>query len=357
MDKLNLEPGVLTGTAVKELFAYCKASGCALPAVNVIGSNSANAAMAAARAARAPIIIQISHSGAQFFAGKTLDNGRHQASIAGAIAGAYHVRAMAAVYGVPVVLHTDHCAKKLLPWLDGVIDAGETYYRQHGEPLFSTHMLDLSEQPLGENIDTAARYLARIAKMGMTLELEIGITGGEEDGVDNRGVAHDRLYTNPADVLKVHDALSPIGTFNLAAAFGNTHGVYAPGNVKLRPTILRDSQQYVERERKTGPKPVNFVFHGGSGSSRADIAEAVSYGIVKMNIDTDTQWAFTHPIKTFMDEKGAYLLSEVGNPEGADRPNKKYFDPRGWLHIGEQGITARLLAAYDDLGSRDRFAF
>ena len=357
MDKLNLKPGVLTGTAVKELFAYCKAAGCALPAVNVIGSNSANAAMAAARAARAPIIIQISHSGAQFFAGKTLDNGRHQASIAGAIAGAYHVRAMTAVYGVPVVLHTDHCAKKLLPWLDGVIDAGETYYRQHGEPMFSTHMLDLSEQPLDENIDTAARYLARIAKMGMTLELEIGITGGEEDGVDNRGVAHDRLYTNPEDVLKVHDALSPIGTFNLAAAFGNTHGVYAPGNVKLRPTILRDSQQYVERERKTGPKPVNFVFHGGSGSSHADIAEAVSYGIVKMNIDTDTQWAFTHPIKTFMDEKGAYLMSEVGNPEGADRPNKKYFDPRGWLHVGEQGITARLLAAYDDLGSRDRFAF
>ena len=333
MDKLNLKPGVLTGAAVKELFAYCKAAGCALPAVNVIGSNSANAAMAAARAARAPIIIQISHSGAQFFAGKTLDNSRHQASIAGAIAGAYHVRAMAAVYGVPVVLHTDHCAKKLLPWLDGVIDAGETYYRQHGEPMFSTHMLDLSEQPLGENIDTAARYLARIAKMGMTLELEIGITGGEEDGVDNRGVAHDRLYTNPADVLKVHDALSPIGSFNLAAAFGNTHGVYAPGNVKLLPTILRDSQQYVERERKTGPKPVNFVFHGGSGSSRADIAEAVSYGIVKMNIDTDTQWAFTHPIKAFMDEKGAYLLSEVGNPEGADRPNKKYFDPRGWLMI------------------------
>jgi fructose-bisphosphate aldolase class II len=357
MDKLNLEPGVLTGTAVKELFAYCKAVGCALPAVNVIGSNSANAAMAAARAARAPIIIQISHTGAQFFAGKTLDNGRHQASIAGAIAGAYHVRAMAAAYGVPVVLHTDHCAKKLLPWLDGVIDAGETYYRQHGEPMFSTHMLDLSEQPLGENIDTAARYLARIAKMGMTLELEIGITGGEEDGVDNRGVAHDHLYTNPADVLEVYDALSPIGSFNLAAAFGNTHGVYAPGNVKLRPTILRDSQQYVERERKTGPKPVNFVFHGGSGSSHADIAEAVSYGIVKMNIDTDTQWAFTHPIKAFMDEKGAYLMSEVGNPEGADRPNKKYFDPRGWLHIGEQGITARLLAAYDDLGSRDRFAF
>jgi fructose-bisphosphate aldolase class II len=356
MDKLSLKPGVLTGNAVKELFAYCKEAGCALPAVNVIGSSSANAAMAAARAARAPIIIQISHSGSQFFAGKTLDNSRHQASIAGSIAGAHHVRTLAGVYAVPVLIHTDHCAKKLLPWLDGVIDASETYYRQHGEPLFSTHMVDLSEQPLAENIETSARYLARISKIGATLELELGITGGEEDGVDNRGVAHERLYTNPEDVLKVYDALSPIGHFNLAAAFGNTHGVYSPGNVKLRPTILRDSQRFVEEQRKTKPKPVNFVFHGGSGSSHGEIAEAVSYGVVKMNIDTDTQWAFTHPIKKFMDEKGAYLLTEVGNPDGPDRPNKKYFDPRGWLYVGEQGITARLLVAYDDLGSRDRFA-
>jgi fructose-bisphosphate aldolase class II len=357
MNKLELKPGVLTGSAVTDLLAYCKEVGCALPAVNVIGSNSANAAMAAAREARAPIIIQISHSGSQSFAGKTLDNGRHQASIAGAIAGAHHVRALAPIYGVPVVLHTDHCARKLLPWLDGTIEADEEYHRQHGEPLFSTHMIDLSEQPLAENLATSARYLARLARMGSTLELEIGITGGEEDGVDNRGVAHERLYTNPEDVLQVHDALSPIGRFNLAAAFGNTHGVYAPGNVKLRPTILRDSQRLVEERRKTGPKPINFVFHGGSGSSHAEIAEAVSYGVVKMNIDTDTQWAFTHPIKTFMDDKGGYLLSEVGNPEGPDRPNKKYFDPRGWLHLGEQGITSRLLTAYDDLGSRDRFVF
>jgi fructose-bisphosphate aldolase, class II len=357
MNKLSLKAGVVTGTALTELFAYCKEAGCALPAVNVISSSSANAALAAARAANAPIIIQISHSGSQFFAGKTLDNGAHQASIAGSIAGAHHVRTLAPVYGVPVVLHTDHCAKKLLPWLDGVIQAEEEYHRQHGEPLFSTHMIDLSEQPLSENLETSARYLTRIARMGMTLELEIGITGGEEDGVDNRGVARERLYTNPEDVLRVYDALSPIGRFNLAAAFGNTHGVYAPGNVKLRPTILRDSQRLVEDRRKTGPKPINFVFHGGSGSSHAEIAEAVSYGVVKMNIDTDTQWAFTHPIKTFMDQKGAYLLAEVGNPEGPDRPNKKYFDPRGWLHLGEQGITSRLLAAYDDLGSRDRFVF
>ena len=271
--------------------------------MNVIGSNSANAAMAAARAARAPIIIQISHSGSQFFAGKTLDNGQHQASIAGAIAGAHHVRTLASVYGVPVVLHTDHCAKKLLPWLDGVIEADEAYHRQHGEPLFSTHMIDLSEQPLSENLEISARYMARLARMGVTLELEIGITGGEEDGVDNRGVTDERLYTNPEDVLSVYDALSPIGRFNLAAAFGNTHGVYAPGNVKLRPTILRDAQRLVQERRKTGPKPINFVFHGGSASTRAEIAEAVSYGVVKMNIDTDTQWAFTHPIKTFMDQR------------------------------------------------------
>jgi fructose-bisphosphate aldolase class II len=357
MEKLNLKPGVLTGAAVRELFEYCKLSGCALPAVNVIGSNSANAALAAAHAARAPIIIQISHTGAQFYAGKTLDNSEHRASIVGAIAGAYHVRALAAAYGVPVVLHTDHCAKKLLPWLDGVIAAGEAYFERHGEPLFSTHMLDLSEQPLSENIATSARYLERINRLGMTLELEIGITGGEEDGVDNRAVTRDRLYTTPADVLRVYDALSPLGSFNLAAAFGNTHGVYAPGNVKLRPTILRDSQRFVEEQRHTDPKPINFVFHGGSGSSHAEIGEAVSYGIVKMNIDTDTQWAFTAPIKKFMDEKGAYLLSEVGNPDGSEQPNKKYFDPRGWLHIGEQGITSRLLTAFGDLGSRDRFDF
>jgi len=342
---------------VKKLFAYAKESGFALPAVNVIGSSSANAAMAAARAANSPIIIQLSHSGSQFFAGKSLDNSKHQASIAGAVAGAHHVRNLAKVYGVPVLVHTDHCAKKLLGWLDGTIEAGEAYFRERGEPLFSTHMLDLSELPLAENIETASRYLARIAKMGMTLELEIGITGGEEDGVDNTGVAHSRLYTNPADVLKVYDALSPIGNFNLAAAFGNTHGVYAAGNVKLRPTILRDSQRYVAEQRKTGAKPVNFVFHGGSGSLESEIAEAVSYGVVKMNIDTDTQWAFTHPIKTFMDDKGGYLLSEVGNPEGPDKPNKKYFDPRGWLYIGEQGITARLLSAFEDLGSRDKFTF
>jgi len=354
---MQIKPGVVTGNALKELFAYCKEAGAALPSVNAIGSHSANAAMAAAKEAKAPIIIQFSHTGAQFYGGKSLDNSAQQASIAGAIAGALHVRTLAKVYGVPVVLHTDHCAKKILPWVDGVIAAGEEYFARNGEPLFSSHMLDLSEQPLAENIEISARTLARIAKMNMTLEIELGITGGEEDGVDNSGVEHDKLYTSPEDVLKAYDTLGALGSFTVAAAFGNTHGVYAAGNVKLKPTILRDSQKFIQEQRKTGPKPVNFVFHGGSGSSQEEIREAVSYGVVKMNIDTDTQWAFTHPIKQFMDDKGAYLHSQIGNPEGADKPNKKYIDPRGWLNIGEKGITARLVEAFKDLGAFGKFDF
>jgi fructose-bisphosphate aldolase, class II len=357
MANLKIKPGVITGDALKELFAYCKDVDCALPSVNAIGTNSMNAALASAKEAKAPIIIQFSHTGAQFIGGKTLDNSAQQASIAGAIAGALHVRTLAKVYGVPVVLHTDHCAKKLLPWVDGVIAAGEEYFAKNGEPLFSSHMLDLSEQPISENIDISKRYLERIAKMKMTLEIELGITGGEEDGVDNSGVEHSKLYTSPEDVLKAYDALQPVGSFTVAASFGNTHGVYAPGNVKLKPSILRDSQEFIREKRKTGPEPVNFVFHGGSGSTPEEIREAVSYGVVKMNIDTDTQWAFTHPIKSFMDEKGAYLLSQLGNPEGPDKPNKKYIDPRGWLHIGEKGMTARLVQAFKELGSFGKFDF
>src|SRR6185369_4594160 len=274
---------------------------------------------------------------------------------AGAVAGALHVRTLAKTYGVPVVLHTDHCAKKILPWVDGVINAGEEYFARHGEPLFSSHMLDLSEQSLDENLEISSRYLTRIAKMNMTLEIELGVTGGEEDGVDNSGIGHDKLYTSPEDVLRAYDLLSPIGSFTVAASFGNTHGVYAPGNVKLKPTILRDSQQTIQAARKTGPEPVNFVFHGGSGSTKAEISEAVSYGVVKMNIDTDTQWAFTQPIKKYMDDKGPYLLSQLGNPEGPDKPNKKQIDPRGWLALGEKGVTARLVEAFKDLGSYGRF--
>lgn len=357
MNKLKLKPGIITGKALDELFAYCKAAQCALPAINVIGSHVSNAAMAAAKEAQAPVIIQFSHTGAQFVGGKTLDNSKQAASIGGAIAGALHVRTLAEVYGVPVVLHTDHAAKKLLPWVDGLLDAGEKYFAKNGEPLFSSHMLDLSEEPIAENIELSRARLVRMAKMGMTLEVELGVTGGEEDGVDNSGVEHSKLYTRPEDVLAVYDALGKVGSFTVAASFGNTHGVYAPGNVKLKPTILRDSQKHIEAARKTGPSPVNFVFHGGSGSSQEEIREAVSYGVVKMNIDTDTQWAFLQPIKKYMDEKDGYLKSQIGNPEGPDSPNKKYIDPRGWVHLGEKGVTARLVEAFKDLGAFQKFEF
>jgi fructose-bisphosphate aldolase class II len=357
VNKLKLKPGIVTGAALQDLFAYCKQAKCALPAVNSIGSHISNAAMAAAKEAQAPIIIQFSHTGAQFVGGKTLDNSKQQASIGGAIAGAMHVRALAEVYGVPVVLHTDHAAKKLLGWVDGLLDAGEKYFAKNHEPLFSSHMLDLSEEPLAENIALSKVRLERMAKMGMPLEVELGVTGGEEDGVDNTGVEHSKLYTRPEDVLAVYDALGAIGSFTVAASFGNTHGVYAPGNVKLKPTILRDSQLHIQAARKTGEHPVNFVFHGGSGSSHEEIREAVSYGVVKMNIDTDTQYAFLSPIKKFMDEKSAYLKSQIGNPEGPDAPNKKYIDPRGWLHLGEKGVTARLVEAFKDLGALGKFEF
>ena len=355
---LKMKPGVITGDALLELFDHCKKVDCALPAVNVIGSHTANAALQAAREAKAPVVVQLSHTGSQFYGGKALDNSDHKASIWGAVSGALHVRTMAKVYGVPVILHTDHCAAKLLPWVDGVIAAGEEYFAKNGEPLFSSHMLDLSEEPLEHNLEICRKYLSRIAKMKMTLEIELGVTGGEEDGVDNSGVAHDKLYTSPADVLRAFDVLDPVGSFTVAASFGNTHGVYAPGNVKLKPTILRDSQNAVRTQRKTGKdEPVSFVFHGGSGSTPEEIKEAVSYGVVKMNIDTDTQWAFTQPIKKFMDDKGAYLQSQLGNPEGPEKPNNKYIDPRGWLHLGEKGMTARLVQAFKDLGSFGKFDF
>jgi len=357
MASLKLAPGIVTGTALNELFAYCKEAECALPAVNVIGSHTANAALAAARDAKAPVIVQLSHSGAQFYAGKFLDNKQHQASIAGGIAGALHVRAMAKAYGVAVVLHTDHAAKKLLPWIDGLLDAGEAYFKKEGEPLFSSHMLDLSEENLSENLEISRKYLTRMARMAMTLEIELGVTGGEEDGVDNSGVENSKLYTQPEDVLASYDALNSVGSFTVAASFGNTHGVYSPGNVKLTPSILKNSQERIVKDRKTGPKPVNFVFHGGSGSSQSEIREAVSYGVVKMNIDTDTQWAFTSPIKKYMDEKGAYLLSQLGNPEGPDAPNKKYIDPRAWLHLGEKSMSSRLVEAFKDLNAFGKFEF
>jgi fructose-bisphosphate aldolase class II len=355
MAKLKLKPGIVTGKALEELFAYCQEAECALPAVNVIGSHSANAVMEAARRASAPVIIQYSHGGSQFNAGKFIDNKANVASIKGGIAGALHVRTLAEAYGVPVVLHTDHCARHLLPWIDGLLDAGEAFYAANKEPLFSSHMLDLSEDSLHENLETCRAYLTRMARIDMLLEIELGVTGGEEDGVDNTGMDNSKLYTQPEDVLAAYDALRPVGQFTVAASFGNTHGVYAPGNVKLTPLILKNSQAHIQKERKTGAKPVRFVFHGGSGSSEAEIREAVSYGVVKMNVDTDTQWAFLQPIKKFMDEKDGYLHSQLGNPEGKDKPNKKYIDPRNWLHLGEKGLAERTVQSFKDLGSFGKF--
>jgi fructose-bisphosphate aldolase, class II len=355
MAKLKLKPGVVVGSALRELFDHCKSEQCALPAVNVIGSHSVNGVLEAARQAKCPVFVQFSHSGAQFYGGKTLDNKAHLASIKGAIAGAHHVRTLAEAYGVPVVLHTDHAAKKLLPWIDGLLEAGDAYYKANKAPLFSSHMLDLSEEPLHENLEICRTYLARMSKLEMTLEIELGVTGGEEDGVDNSGVDNSKLYTQPSDVLAAYDALNPVGAFTVAASFGNTHGVYAPGNVKLTPKILHNSQEFIQKERGTKPKPVDFVFHGGSGSSPEEIAEAVSYGVVKMNVDTDTQWAFLSPIKKYMDDNDAYLKSQLGNPEGPDKPNKKYIDPRVWLHHGEKGLAARTVEAFKDLGAYGKF--
>jgi fructose-bisphosphate aldolase class II len=352
---LKLKPGIVTGAALRELLDFCKSEQCALPAVNVIGSHTANAAIEAARQAKAPIFVQYSHGGAQFNAGKFLDNSKDLASITGAVAGAHHVRTVAEAYGVPVVLHTDHCARKLLGWVDGVLAAGEAYFAQTGKPLFSSHMLDLSEDSLHENLETCAAYLTRMAKIDMTLEIELGVTGGEEDGVDNSDVENSKLYTQPSDVLAAYDKLAPIGSFTVAASFGNTHGVYAPGNVKLTPSILKNSQLHIQAARKTGDKPVHFVFHGGSGSTPEEIREAVSYGVVKMNIDTDTQWAFLAPIRKYMEDKSAYLQSQLGNPEGPEKPNKKYIDPRAWMHLGEKGMVARLVQAFDDLGAKGKF--
>lgn len=352
---MKLKPGVLTGNALVELYDYCRENQCALPAVNVIGSHSINAALAAARQAQAPVIVQLSHGGSQFYAGKFLDNSAQQASIVGAVAGALHVRTVARAYGVPVVLHTDHAAKKLLPWIDGLLAEGEKYYEAHREPLFSSHMLDLSEETLEENLEISGRYLERMNRIQMQIEVELGVTGGEEDGVDNSSVDNSKLYTQPSEVLQCYDQLKPLGHFTIAAAFGNTHGVYKPGNVQLTPVILHNSQTAIAKERKTASKPVNFVFHGGSGSTKEEIREAVSYGVIKMNIDTDTQWAFLEPIKRYMDERDGYLKSQLGNPEGPDAPNKKYIDPRAWLHLGEKGMAQRLVEAFTDLGSVGKF--
>jgi fructose-bisphosphate aldolase class II len=349
-----VKAGVASGGDVQKIFEIARRKHFALPAVNVVGTNSVNAVMEAAAKAQSPVIIQFSNGGAAFYAGKSISNENQQAAIAGAVSGAMHIHKLAALYGVPVILHTDHAAKKLLPWIDGLLDAGEEFYKQHGKPLFSSHMLDLSEEPLEENIAISKKYLERMKKMGMTLEIELGITGGEEDGVDNSGVESSKLYTQPEEVAYAYEQLKSVShRFTIAAAFGNVHGVYKPGNVKLEPIILKNSQEYISKKYNTEPNPVNFVFHGGSGSSQEHIREAIGYGVVKMNIDTDTQWAAWEGVMNYYKKNEHFLQGQIGNPEGEDKPNKKYYDPRKWLREGEQSMIRRLDIAFDDLNSRN----
>jgi fructose-bisphosphate aldolase class II len=343
-----VKPGVVSGKDTQKVFAYAKENGFALPAVNCVGTDSCNAVLEAAAKAKSPVIIQFSNGGANFFAGKACDNGK----VLGAISGAKHVHTVAAAYGVPVILHTDHAAKKLLPWIDALLEAGEEYYAQNGKPLFSSHMLDLSEETLEENIEISCKYLERMSKIDMTLEIELGCTGGEEDGVDNSDMDESKLYTQPADVAYAYEKMIKISpNFTIAASFGNVHGVYKPGNVKLTPTILRDSQAEVAKQFGLGNNPLDFVFHGGSGSSQEEIKEAISYGVIKMNIDTDTQWATWKGVLDFYKKNEAYLQGQLGNPEGADKPNKKYYDPRVWLRAGQESMVARIVEACESLNS------
>ncbi len=356
MSNKKFRAGVLHGDEVTELLNYANEHNFAMPAVNVIGTNTINAALECAREVNSPIIIQFSNGGSSFNAGKGLSNDGQQASIAGGIAGALHVQHMAKVYGVPVILHTDHCAKKLLPWIDGLLEASEANFAVTGEPLYSSHMIDLSEEPIEENIEICAKYLERMAKMGMTLEIELGVTGGEEDGVDNTGIDSSKLYTQPEEVAYAYEELSKVSDkFTIAAAFGNVHGVYKPGNVELTPKILKNSQEHVkEKFGLDSDNPINFVFHGGSGSSRAEIREAIDYGAVKMNIDTDTQWAFWNGVRTYEEANKAYLQGQIGNPDGDDKPNKKKYDPRVWLRAAEVSFKERLKQAFEDLNCIDR---
>lgn len=350
----NIKPGVATGNDVQEIFKLAKAKKFAIPGVNVIGSNTINAVLETAKELNAPVIIQFSNGGAQFNAGKGLSNENQKAAIAGGIAGAKHVHVLAEAYGVPVILHTDHCAKKLLPWIDGLLDASEQHFAETGKPLYSSHMIDLSEEPIEENIEICKAYLARMSKMGMTLEIELGITGGEEDGVDNSDVDVSKLYTQPEEVAYAYEELLKVSPqFTIAAAFGNVHGVYKPGNVKLTPKILLNSQEYISKNYNVPHNTIDFVFHGGSGSSVEEIREGIDYGVVKMNIDTDLQFGFATGIRDFFGKNADYLKSQIGNPEGADRPNKKYYDPRNWLRQGELTFKARLKQAFEDLNNVD----
>lgn len=349
-----VKPGVVTGENLQKLFAFARENGFAFPSVNCVGTDSINAVIEAGAKAKSPVMVQFSNGGASFIAGKGIKVDRPQgAAILGAISGALHARNVAEYYGVPVVVHTDHCAKKLLPWIDGLLDAGEKYYAEHGEPLFSSHMIDLSEESLKDNVALCCKYLERMSKIGMTLELELGCTGGEEDGVDNSDKDESALYTQPEDVAYAYEELSKISpNFTIAASFGNVHGVYKPGNVKLKPTILRDSQKYVHEKFNTPTdKPINLVFHGGSGSTEQEISESVSYGVIKMNIDTDTQWATWDGILQYYKANENRLQAQLGDGTDPDVPNKKFYDPRVWLRKGQESMIARLQEAFDRLGS------
>ncbi len=350
-----VDAGVLTGDDVQKVFAIAKKEGFAIPAVNVVSTSSINPVLEAASIVNSPVIIQFSNGGASFFAGKGLSNENQKAAILGAISGARHVHLMAKAYGVPVILHTDHAAKKLLPWIDGLLEISEEHFESHGIPLFSSHMLDLSEETLEENLSICEDYLKRMSKIGMTLEIELGITGGEEDGVDNSAIDNSLLYTQPQEVCEAYERLSKISDkFTIAASFGNVHGVYKPGNVELQPKILDNSQKYIQERLNTEDKPVDFVFHGGSGSTQEEITEAISYGVIKMNIDTDTQWAFWDGVRAYEAKNRDYLQAQIGNPEGEDKPNKKYYDPRVWLREGEKTVVNRLKKAFSDLNCLDR---
>tara|TARA_B100000925_G_scaffold290478_1_gene275775 strand:- start:245 stop:1306 length:1062 start_codon:yes stop_codon:yes gene_type:complete len=347
-----IKAGVATGNEVQEIFEHAKKHGYALPAINVVNTSSVNAVLEATRDNNSPAMVQFSAGGSQFFAGKGLSNDKHQSAIAGGISGAMHTHQLAELYGATIILHTDHCAKKLLPWIDGLLDASEDFYRVHGKSLYSSHMIDLSEEPIEENIDICKRYLERMSKMDMTLEIELGITGGEEDGVDNSDVDSSKLYTQPEEVGYAYEELMKVSDkFTIAAAFGNVHGVYKPGNVDLKPKILKKSQIHIQNKFGTKENPVNFVFHGGSGSSVEDIREAIGYGVIKMNLDTDFQYAFTSGVRDYMNEKKDYISSQIGNPDGSDIPNKKYYDPRVWQRKGEEAFKIRLNQAFADLNN------
>jgi fructose-bisphosphate aldolase, class II len=354
---MKFKPGLVFGSALTDLYQYAKENRFALPAVNVIGTDSINAVLETAKAVNSPVIIQFSNGGGHFYAGKSLKLDGYKEAALGAVSGAHHIHLMALAYGVPVIVHTDHASKKLLPWIDQMLTAGEIHYKAHKKPLFSSHMLDLSEESLEENIEVSTKYFKRMSSIETGIEIELGVTGGEEDGVDNTNIDNSKLYTQPEDVAHAFSQLREVGSnFTVAASFGNVHGVYRPGNVKLSPIILKNSNDFVQKKFGTSSKPVSFVFHGGSGSLQSEIREAIDYGVIKMNIDTDMQWAFWEGVKNFYEDKKAYLQGQLGNPEGPEAPNKKYYDPRVWLRKGEESFVKRLKVAFEDLNSINRNA-